>query len=89
MKKRVNNKSTGRNYAKDKIYNKKTVKQRVARNKARRIIKKELTKRHGASKASSLMKGKDVDHKRPLRSGGTTTRKNIRLMSRSKNRAKK
>jgi len=88
-KKRVHNKSTGRDYTYDKAYNKKTVKDRVARNKARRMVKSSLAKKHGATKAASMMKGKDVDHKKPIKNGGTTTRKNIRLMSRSKNRAKK
>lgn len=31
--------------------------------------------------------GKDVDHKRPLRSGGSNGRGNLRVRSRSKNRA--
>jgi hypothetical protein len=31
--------------------------------------------------------GKDVDHKKPLRSGGTNARSNLRAMDRSKNRA--
>jgi len=88
-KKRVHNKSTGRSYVYDAKYNKKTVSDRVARNKARRMIKSELVKRHGKRKASSLMKGKDVDHKRPIKRGGKTTRKNIRLMLASRNRARK
>lgn len=88
-KKRIYNKSTGRDYTKDKIYNKKTVKDRVERNKARRLVKRRLEKRYGKRKAASILKGKDVDHIRPIRSGGKTTKKNIRLISRSKNRARK
>lgn len=88
-KKRVHNKSTGRNYSYDKEYNKRTVKQRVMRNQARAMKKKELEKRYGVKKAAAMMKGKDVDHKRSIKSGGKTTSKNIRLMSRSKNRARK
>jgi hypothetical protein len=30
--------------------------------------------------------GKDVDHKKPIRSGGTTTRGNLRAIPASKNR---
>lgn len=88
-KKRVYNKSTGRDYSYDAQYNKRTVKDRVARNKARRMKKKELESRHGKKKAAEMMKGKDVDHKRPIKNGGKTTKKNIRLMSASKNRARK
>lgn len=87
--KRVYNKSTGRDYTYDKAYNKRTVDDRVARNKARAIVKKRLEARYGKAKASSMLKGKDVDHKRPLKSGGKTTKSNIRLMSASKNRARK
>lgn len=88
-KKRVHNKSTGRDYSYDKEYNKRTVKDRVARNKARKMIEDELKARFGPSAAKAKMKGKDVDHKRPIKSGGTTSRRNIRLMSASKNRARK
>jgi 5-methylcytosine-specific restriction endonuclease McrA len=31
--------------------------------------------------------GKDVDHKKPLRSGGGNARSNLRVMSQSQNRA--
>ena len=88
-KKRVHNKSTGRDYTYDKEYNKRTVKDRVERNKARALVKKRLETRYGVKKATAMMKGKDVDHKRPIKKGGKTTSKNIRLMSRSKNRARK
>ena len=31
--------------------------------------------------------GKEVNHKKPLRSGGTNSKKNLQVMSRAKNRA--
>lgn len=88
-KKRVHNKSTGRDYTYDKAYNKRTVKDRVERNKARRQMRAKLEKRHGKRKAAAMLRGKDVDHIRPIKSGGRTTKKNIRLIARSKNRARK
>ena len=89
-KKRVYNKSTGRDYSYDKAYNKRTVKDRVARNKARAMMLERIEKRVGStSKAKALMKGKDVDHKRPIRSGGKSTSKNIRLRSVALNRGRR
>lgn len=88
-KKRVHNKSTGRDYSYDKEYNKKTVKERVMRNQARSAMKKKLEKQWGVAKAKVIMKDKDVDHIRPIKNGGKNTSKNIRLISKSKNRARK
>lgn len=90
-KKRVYNKSTGRNYDYDKKYqsSKEQVKNRVARNKARREMKKELEESYGKKKAASIMKDKDVDHKRPLSKGGSNAKSNRRLISKSKNRGRK
>lgn len=55
-------------------------KKRAARNKARRIM----------SKAGRVHKGdgKDVDHKRSLKSGGSTTKSNLRVLSKSANRGR-
>jgi regulator of replication initiation timing len=89
-KKRVYNKSTGRDYSYDKEYNKKTVKQRVSRNKARAMMLEKLKKRLGSkTEAKAMMRGKDVDHKRPIRSGGTSSSKNIRLRSVALNRGRR
>jgi len=55
------------------------IKKRVEQNKARRMMEKEGKVRKGD--------GKDVDHKRPLSKGGTTTRSNLRVKSRSANRS--
>ena len=54
-------------------------KKRAARNKARREMEKKVGK--------SALKNKDVDHKKPLRSGGSTSASNTRVRSKSANRA--
>ena len=54
------------------------VKQRVMSNQARATMAKEGKVSKGD--------GKDVDHKRPIRSGGTNARGNLRVMSASRNR---
>lgn len=54
-------------------------KKRAARNKARREAEKDGKVKKGD--------GKDVDHRKPLRSGGSTHKSNTRVRSRSANRA--
>ncbi len=55
-------------------------KKRAARNRARRMLEKEGRVSKGD--------GKDVDHKVPLAKGGSTTsRKNLRVVDKSKNRS--
>ena len=54
-------------------------KNRAMRNKARREAEKAGKVRKGD--------GKDVDHKRPVRSGGTNSKGNLRVVSKSTNRA--
>lgn len=44
--------------------------------------RRDMEKKHG----KAAMKGKDVDHKKPIRSGGTNASSNLRLSSPSKNR---
>lgn len=53
-------------------------KKRAMRNAARRELQAEGRVHKGD--------GKDVDHKRPLRSGGTNAESNLRVTSKSKNR---
>lgn len=53
-------------------------KKRAQRNKARRMLEREGVVHKGD--------GKDVDHKKPLSKGGTTTRSNLRVKSASANR---
>lgn len=55
------------------------VAKRVKNNQARAMLEKEGRVRKGD--------GKDVDHKRPLRSGGGNDRSNLRVVPKSKNRA--
>lgn len=54
------------------------VAKRVKNNQARSIMEKEGRVRKGD--------GKDVDHKTPLRSGGSNARSNLRVQSQAKNR---
>jgi hypothetical protein len=54
-------------------------KKRAARNKARAIMEKEGLVHKGD--------GKDVDHKKALSKGGTTTRSNLRVKSATANRS--
>lgn len=55
------------------------VQKRTKNNAARRQLEKEGKVRKGD--------GKDVDHKKPLRSGGSNKRSNLRVQDRSTNRA--
>lgn len=54
---------------------------RSTRNKARRLLTKELGK--------AALVGKDVDHKRPLSKGGSNRRSNLQVTSVHYNRSKK
>jgi 5-methylcytosine-specific restriction endonuclease McrA len=55
--------------------------------------KKKRAKRNAArkqaEKSGKVKKGdgKDIDHKKPLRSGGSNSKKNLRVRSKSANRA--
>jgi hypothetical protein len=54
------------------------IKKRVQRDKARRMLEKEGKVHKGD--------GKDVGHKKPVRSGGSNARSNLRVENRSSNR---
>jgi hypothetical protein len=56
-------------------------KKRAQRNKARRMLEREGVVHKGD--------GKDVDHKKPLSKGGTTSRSNLRAKDASANRSYK
>lgn len=56
-------------------------KKRAQRNKARRMLEREGLVHKGD--------GKDVDHKKPLSKGGTTTRSNLSVRPASSNRSYK
>ncbi len=90
-KKHVYNKSTGRTYKYDKKYQSspEQVRNRVARNRARREMLRHLTNVHGKVKAKIMMKDKDVDHKKALSKGGSRfSVQNRHLLTVKKNRGK-
>lgn len=64
-------------YAQD---NPKAVAKASARKQARRIMERKYGK--------AALKGKDVDHIKPLEKGGTNALSNLRLVPSSKNRAR-
>lgn len=70
-----------RDYKKQQAYDGKpsVVKDRAKRNAARRQLQKEGVVSKGD--------GKDVDHKKPLSKGGSTSRSNLRAISKSNNRS--
>lgn len=55
------------------------VAKRSERNKARRVMEAKL--------GPAAIKGKDIDHKKPLRSGGGNAPGNLRAISPSRNRS--
>lgn len=57
----------------------KRIKDRAERNKARAIMKKKV--------GAAAIKGKDIDHKKPLSKGGMTSLMNLAAVSPSKNRS--
>jgi len=59
----------------------KAIAQRSARNKARRAMAKVV--------GEAALRGKDVDHKRPLSKGGTNSLSNLRVRSVHSNRGDK
>lgn len=77
------NLATGRDYSYDKKYeaSKKQISNRSKRNAARA----EMEKTHG----KAALKGKDVDHKKPLKSGGSNSKSNLRISTKKKNRGRK
>jgi hypothetical protein len=77
------NEKTGRDYSYDKEYQSspEQISNRVKRNKARAMMEKDGRVKKGD--------GKDVDHKKPLKSGGSNGKSNLKVISKSKNRAKK
>lgn len=54
------------------------IKDRSQRNSARTIMRKEL--------GEAAIKGKDVDHKKMVKDGGSNARRNLRVQSEHKNR---
>jgi len=75
------NKGGPKKAAYDKAYNARPeqVNKREMRNQARAELMRDGKVKKGD--------GKDVDHKKPMRSGGTTTRSNLRVRSVKANRS--
>lgn len=91
-KEHVYNKTTGRKYGSgsyDDRYGEKTSDDRSQRNKARRIMFSFLENKYGKARAKEMMKGKDVDHKKTIKSGGNNSISNLRLTTPKKNRGRK
>jgi hypothetical protein len=61
------------------------IKQRAERVKAQRLIDKTGVDKNKNGKADAR-EGKDIDHKKPLRSGGTSAKSNLRIRSVKANR---
>ncbi len=61
------------------------IKQRAERVKAQRLIDKTGVDKNNNGKAD-VREGKDIDHKKPLRSGGTSAKSNLRIRSVKANR---
>jgi len=62
------------------------IKQRAERVKAKRLVDKTGKDANGNGKADKR-EGKDIDHKKPLRNGGKTTKSNLRIRSIKANRS--
>lgn len=62
---------------------------RAMRNKARRMMLRRLSEKHGKRAAEMIMKGKDVGHIKALKSGGENIASNTKLQSVNDNRSEK
>ena len=60
--------------------------ERATRERARYHMDKNGADKNGNGKADKR-EGKDIDHKKPLSKGGTNSKKNLRVVSRSNNRS--
>lgn len=79
-----------RNYTRERLLESgKDKEKRAVRNRARRMMFNHLASKYGAKRAELMMNGKDVDHIKPLESGGKNSIKNLRLTSQKKNRSDK
>ena len=63
-------------------------KARLQRVRARRLVIAELTEKYGKTRAIEMIKGKDVNHKKPLSVGGSNKRSNLNLKPEKKNQEK-
>ena len=67
---------------------KRNYKKEYKRNHASAKDKKDRAKRNAANRKLKPGPGKEVDHKKPLSKGGSNSKKNLRVVSRSTNRKK-
>jgi 5-methylcytosine-specific restriction endonuclease McrA len=67
---------------------KRDYKKEYARDHSSTKAKKTRALRNAANRALNPGPGKEVDHKKPLSKGGTNSKKNLRVVSRSANRKK-
>ena len=67
---------------------KKVTKKKYARDGKPKQDKLDRALRNAAHNALNPGTGKEVDHKKPLSKGGTNSKKNLRVVSRSANRRK-
>ena len=91
-KKHVYNKSTGRDYSSgsyDDRYGEQTSDDRSQRNKARRRMFNFLKEKYGETRAKDMMRGRDVDHIKTVKDGGSNIITNLRLSTPKKNRGRK
>lgn len=56
------------------------------RQRARRMVDKTGKDANGNGKAD-VREGKDIDHKKPLRAGGKSTKENLRIRSKKANQS--
>ena len=83
-------KSSQRNYKREvALQSKQDIKDRAKRNAARRELKKALTKKYGEARATKILTGKDVGHKKALASGGSNRLSNVKVQSIKSNRSDK
>lgn len=80
-----------RNYVEERLNESKERKEnRAARNRARRKVFNALKERHGEAKALLMIRGKDIDHIKPLSQGGSKTdMSNLRIRNRKENQSDK
>lgn len=91
-KRKDSNKATGRNYTYDDKYESSAtqIKNRESRNLARKHALESVAKTHGLDAAKKALKGKDIDHIKSLKGGGSRTAKsNLRVRSIHANRGDK
>ena len=81
MKKHIFNKSSGRNY-KDEYQSYQGKPEQIANRAKRNAARAEMAKSGRVHKGDNM----DVDHKKSMKSGGTNSNGNLRVLTKEKNR---